>query len=675
MFPPFGIIVEFDVRDVCGDKDDSVKKAVWGPGWKKCVARGIADRWSRGRGVVVKLNDGTEVVVGKTKLRKVGDPGASGSGARQEVEGSQGRSRSRSRPPRASADEAVEPEEEEQGGLDLEIDEAVDLDDHDGHEGEENRSRHRKEDDEDTWEKVDHIVSEQRTQPFVSLGCMKEMRRADADIPVEYFFQFFPMKEVEVTCYLIEVYGRLEQPTFSFGRGDFFQWLGLWIKMTIFRLPERREYWSTKYDFGFRRVMSYERFAFILKHFSLPQHDDTGNDPFRWIRRWLDACNERWQNAYEPCSVLVEDETMIRWQGVSEDAHITYMPRKPCPLGIMGKTIVDGATKILLNMELVEGKVADRKKKYVAEFKPTTACAVRLAEPWHGTKRIVIADAWFGSVRTCEELMDVGLYSILNVKQGCAGYPKALMKAELVERDDRVWYKVDVQLREGVVTTYAGGHMDKAPLCVVATCGTSLEGVEAVRYHKHLNKEGHVVRHKYTLAQPKMHAMYRKFSGAVDVFNKVALGPGGIQDVWKTKNLWMRMYGASLAICETNAYFAYMAHGSPATGYDRHAWHEQLSEALINNQWLGARLTQQVGGEEGLTTLDAHGYIKSDGKKLKCVYCGGRTRFACMCGVVVCSPQCQKDSNWVVRKCYAKHLHEVFTGVEEEKYMVRGRES
>jgi hypothetical protein len=90
---------------------------------------------------------------------------------------------------------------------------------------------------------------------------------------------------------------------------------------------------------------------------------------------------------------------------------------------------------------------------------------------------------------------------------------------------------------------------------------------------------------------------------------------------------------------------------------------------------VGSTADQQVGGEEGLTTLDAHGYIKSDGKKLKCVYCGGRTRFACMCGVVVCSPQCQKDSNWVVRKCYAKHLHEVFTGVEEEKYMVRGRES
>ena len=165
----------------------------------------------------------------------------------------------------------------------------------------------------------------------------------------------------------------------------------------------------------------------------------------------------------------------------------------------------------------------------------------------------MIGDAWFGSVRTVEELMDVGLHSIMNVKQGCAGYPKALMLEGLKERDDRVWFKVDVEFYAGVKHVYAGGHKDKAPLLLAATCGTSLDGKEAVRHHSHL-KDERVERKTYTLPQPRMHAMYRKYSNTVDVCNKVALGPGTIQDVWQTKKVNHRLFGFCLVMCETNAY-------------------------------------------------------------------------------------------------------------------------
>jgi len=51
---------------------------------------------------------------------------------------------------------------------------------------------------------------------------------------------------------------------------------------------------------------------------------------------------------------LVADESMVFWTGASE-VHQTYLPRKPTPLGLMAKTLVDQATGILVNFEFDEG--------------------------------------------------------------------------------------------------------------------------------------------------------------------------------------------------------------------------------------------------------------------------------------------------------------------------------
>jgi hypothetical protein len=46
---------------------------------------------------------------------------------------------------------------------------------------------------------------------------------------------------------------------------------------------------------------------------------------------------------------------MIMWVGTGY-VHLTYIPRKPTPLGIMLKTIVDATTGILLGAEIQEAK-------------------------------------------------------------------------------------------------------------------------------------------------------------------------------------------------------------------------------------------------------------------------------------------------------------------------------
>lgn len=77
----------------------------------------------------------------------------------------------------------------------------------------------------------------------------------------------------------------------------------------------------------------------------------------------------------------------------------------------------------------------------------------------------MVADSWFGSLRTAEELAEWGLNSILCVKTGSGGYPKAEMQQALNNRGDTLFLQTKVRLGyEGEgdeVVIYAGGHKDK----------------------------------------------------------------------------------------------------------------------------------------------------------------------------------------------------------------------
>lgn len=182
---------------------------------------------------------------------------------------------------------------------------------------------------------------------------------------------------------------------------------------------------------------------------------------------------------WEPGRELVVDESMIAWRG-GGGAHKTYLPRKPTPLGIGLKTTACGATGVMMYLELLEGKEVDKAKAHVREWGSTAGTTVRLVESWAGSGRICIADSWFGSVQCAVALMKkTGLFSIMNVKTGHKRYPKQRMLADLCERGDQVHYVVDVPGEEWKL--FASGHVDKQPMCLVHTAGSSLRGEETRR--------------------------------------------------------------------------------------------------------------------------------------------------------------------------------------------------
>ena len=78
--------------------------------------------------------------------------------------------------------------------------------------------------------------------------------------------------------------------------------------------------------------------------------------------------------------------------------------------------MADAATQIAINIELYEGKDYMQEKGHLKEYGATAATTIQLTAPYHGPGRHIIADSWFGSVKTAVVLSKRGLYSIMLVK-------------------------------------------------------------------------------------------------------------------------------------------------------------------------------------------------------------------------------------------------------------------
>ena len=63
-------------------------------------------------------------------------------------------------------------------------------------------------------------------------------------------------------------------------------------------------------------------------------------------------------------------------------------------------------------------------KKYYSEWKMTVTQHLTCTKHYHGTKRCVIGDGWFSSVKTAEAMQACGLNFVGIVKNASAGYPK-----------------------------------------------------------------------------------------------------------------------------------------------------------------------------------------------------------------------------------------------------------
>ena len=197
-------------------------------------------------------------------------------------------------------------------------------------------------------------------------------------------------------------------------------------------------------------------------------------------------------------------------------------------------------SQIVISLELYKDKDIMSGKDHVWEYGATTATTLRLTQPYHGSGRCIIADSWFGSIKSASELMRQGLYSIMLVKTAHRDFPHQLLGEEPLQRGE--W--------KAYITNKVGVKLQACRFCdlkvkdFISTCSAVLPGLP--RKTKHHGK----------VAQPKVAEKFLKFAAAVDIHNHYLNESGGLEDVWLTKSLHKRQLGGILGFWFTNAYLA-----------------------------------------------------------------------------------------------------------------------
>ena len=319
--------------------------------------------------------------------------------------------------------------------------------------------------------------------------------------------------------------------------------------------------WATEYkgimpppDFG--RYLTKDRFTRVLRYWArgtLGVEHDLGHDPWGEVRPWIEGHNNKRLKELSPGTRLVADESMLPWHGNAGSGgvpHLSFIKRKPHPLGVEVKTVCDCSTGVMMYCDLQEGKIRMQRKHYADKFPHTTACTARLFFKMgmnetgirNRIHRIVYADSWFAGRTTARALMaELGLHFTGPVKTSTRGFPMDALRWAVSE-EERGGHVVFHNEEEDL---WAVGWNDHHYKCYITTQGTTEPGKDAQKKRQRLN-DGH--NYNVAVKRPDVIARYQSDMGFVDRHNRFRHEMLGLHEIWKTKRWQTRIQIEMIAI-------------------------------------------------------------------------------------------------------------------------------
>jgi hypothetical protein len=385
------------------------------------------------------------------------------------------------------------------------------------------------------------------------------------------------------------------------------------------RVGKRRDHWtepspSTQFPgLNLGRWMGVRRFEDLLCNMVwgyATNHPSFDAEDLWWpVRQFLDSFNERRKMVVKPGVLLCADESGTKWKGreyqgrenqVDGAPKISVQLRKPEPVHIEVKNICDASTRIMLCMELQEGK------EEMAHLTPrgrnvSTACTLRLVHNWRGRGHILLADSWFASVETAVALKSIGVDFIGPVKTATRKFPKRYLQDKeglpLTVRGEWRAFTADVS------EEHTGGHQlwavvwnepgpakpSKPRKVLIATCGTTTIGAPAVRRRRQLQRQpdGSLSVRMYNklVPRPDVAQTYFQNANAIDKSNRDAQDGIRTERVIKT-GYWATRFNVSTL--QKVAVDAWRAQNLEQGGKTLHQFMAALIDQMLRNRFCGS---------------------------------------------------------------------------------------
>lgn len=416
---------------------------------------------------------------------------------------------------------------------------------------------------------------------------------------------------------------------------EFGVFLGMIIGAVAF-VESGKQLWKPKFPgIGghprYDKYMSETRFKEIRKYASYAMLSTTAaaaGDPWARVRGAIDGFNERRRDIFRMPCIIIMDETMSAWAPQSSKTgglpHLSFIIRKPEPLGTEFKTTADGATGCMTAMEIQEGRDRMRDKAHRdGHTKQTTACIMRLrdeiAAAPTGYKRLFLGDSWFASVDTAVAVGKGGVggsadgdgvdtfgesggvdqsgdaidatsgdHFIGIVKTSHARYPLKYIRNAVDGMPGGVKIVLTAEV-DGVDLVACGWKYNrKTVLAFILTKGAGSTAYDDTNpyYARFQDTFGNTTERPV----PRPHALgvYFKHSNVVDVHNQFRQGELALEKRWQTQDSWFRLFTTLVGIVTVDAYKALQAlmnTRSNKRGMGIKPFASLLALQLVNNRW------------------------------------------------------------------------------------------
>jgi len=348
-----------------------------------------------------------------------------------------------------------------------------------------------------------------------------------------------------------------------FGAGQFKAGTDLWSVTRKGMMPAP--------DFGL--FLSRSRFEKVLSYWAYGPdgtEEKLPEKPWEEVDYWVRAFNKNRREELVVGTDLTPDELMMAWKGKKGNGgipHLSFVERKPIPLGTEAKVVCEGSMGLCVFIELQKGKTTMARQKWCRNYKATTACTVRLVdkmglkevedrgniERWlanNGKKRCVYADSWFASVETALALKEeLGLHFTGPIKTAHKYFP----------RDEICWTLSHMRRGEHIVLKcneeemWAVGWHDHHYKCYLTTHGTDLPGKPAQKKRQEFETN---TNYRINIPRPQIIAKYQQEMGWVDRHNRYRQGILGLHDIWKTRRWQTRIQLELLGVTLVDSFLA-----------------------------------------------------------------------------------------------------------------------
>ena len=230
--------------------------------------------------------------------------------------------------------------------------------------------------------------------------------------------------------------------------------------------------------------------------------------------------------------------------------NISYIIRKPEPLGTEYKNICCPITGVMTFMEIQRGKAGMSQMRLQRELGATAACTIRCTEGSHqGSEHLhvtVKGDAWFGSVKCAVGLAQRGRAFVGQIKSNHALFPKIYIEDKLKDAPGGTHIVLKGTYKEVDLIAIGYRYSSKKTLHFVTTsdAGSTTPGVPYEM--KFTDAYGNI--HVRDVDRPDVISRFFQESNCVDKHNQARQFELGLEKKWITDDAYFRLFTTLVGI-------------------------------------------------------------------------------------------------------------------------------